>query len=409
MTIEIVSHFLSRQLPETSGATMSNLSSAADTPSHRSAESLAPVERFILEVLPTIPGPHRVAVAHGYPALIRRAARRRGLSIRTIDDVEYLYDGRIPVGGVKPTMSTLNSPEAKSISWRKHLTKEMLTASGLPFPSGIILGPDQFDEALAHMQAMGRPSVLKPTTSKQGRGVTCGIVTEDDLRAAWTSAGQAREQPGDFVLEEQIEGIDLRVCVIGRRAVASAVRLPSYVLGDGRCSLAPLIDQKQLQRDQNAYLAKAPLSVDTARLRRDGRTLDDVPVAGEVVVLTGPANVAAGGVNVDVTDLVHPELLRLAVDAARAAPGMRVAGVDLIAPDLETVDGAAILELNHTPDIRMHHYPAYGTPQDVAGAIVDAMIAAAGLPDRSPRRRTPGKPSMTRRLVRAARRRRLAD
>ena len=388
---------------------MSNASSAAVTPSQRSAESLAPVVRFIHEVLPTIPGPHQVTESRRYPALIRRAAKDRGLTLKKIHEVEYLYDGPSPVGGVMPKTSTLNSPEANAISWHKDLTKEMLAASGLPLPPGVILGPDQLDEALAHMQAMGRPSVLKPTSANQGRGVTCGIVTEVDLRDAWASAARAREQPGDVVLEEQIEGIDLRVCVIGRRAVASAVRLPSYVVGDGRRSLAQLIDQKQLQRDQNALLAKSPLSVDTARLHRTGRTLDDVPVAGEVVVLTGTANVSAGGVNVDVTDLVHPELSRLAVEAARAAPGLRIAGVDLIAPDLDTVDGAVILELNHTPGIQTHHYPAYGTPQDIAGAIVDEMIAAAGLPARSPRRRTPGKPSMTQRLVRAARRRRLAE
>ena len=379
-------------------------SSAPEPSSQRSTENLAPVERFVREVLPTIPGPHRVPETRRYPALIRRAAKDRGLSIKTIENLEYLFDGRIPVGGVKPTMSTLNSPEARAISWSKDLTKEMLTASGLSFPAGIVLGPDQFDEALAHLQAMDRPSVLKPTSAKQGQGVTCGIVTEDDLRVAWASAGRAREQPGDLVLEEQIEGIDLRVCVIGRRVVAVAVRLPSYVVGDGRHSLAQLIDQKQLQRDQNAYLAKAPLSVDIARLLRDGRTFDDVPVVDEVVLLTGTANVAAGGVNVDVTDLVHSDVLSLAVDAARAAPGLRIAGVDLVAPDLDTVDGAAILELNHTPDIRMHHYPAYGTPRDIAGAIVDEMIAAAGLPARTPSRRTPRKPRIPRRLVRAVRR-----
>ena len=295
-------------------------------------------------------------------------------------------------------MSTLNSPEAKTISWSKDLTKHMLTAAGLPFPAGIVLRPDQFDEASAHVQATDRPSVLKPTAAKQGRGVTCGIVTVDDLRVAWESAEQARGRPGDVVLEEQIEGIDFRVCVIGRRVVAATVRLPSHVVGDGRRSLAQLIDQKQQQRNENAYLAKAPLTVETRRLLRAGRTLDGVPAADEVVVLNGPANVAAGGVNVDVTDLVHPDVLKLAVDAARAAPGLRVVGVDLMAPDLDSVDGAVILELNHTPDIGMHHFPAYGKPRDIAGAIVDEMIAAAGLPGRRP-------PGVVRRVARAARRR----
>lgn len=368
------------------------------------------VERFVRDVLPIVPGgPHQVAVSQGHTALIRRAASARGLSTKTVGDAIYLYDGRVPVGGVKKETSTLNSPEAISICRSKQLTKEMLRAAGLPTPDGIVLRQDQFDEALAHVQAVGRPSVLKPLSQGRGEGVVCGIATEDDLRAAWETAGRAARRAPELLLEEQIEGIDIRVSVVGRRVVAVATRLPSHVVGDGRRSIAELVELKQRRRDQHAYLAKSPLTVERALLARAGRALHDVPVANEVVVLNGPSNVGTGGENVDVTGLVHADLLNLAVDASRAIPGLRNTGVDLMAQDLDTVDGAVILEANFCPDIRVHHHPAYGRPRDIAGAIVDEMLASAGAPARWPSRRRARHVRVVRRLARAARRRLSAD
>lgn len=274
----------------------------------------------------------------------------------------------------------------------------------MPTPVGLTLDSDQFDEALAHVRALG-PLVLKPSEGARGEGVTRGIATEEDLRAAWGRAELAAGREPSFVLEEQIDGIDIRAFVVGRRVAAAATRLPAYVVGDGRRSIAELVELKQQQREKNVYLAKMPLIVDTALLARGGRALPDVPVAGEVVVLNGAANLHAGGENVDVTELVHPDLLNLAVDAARAIPGLGVAGVDLMTPDLGSADGAVVLETNGPANIRVHHCPAYGRPQDVAGAIVDEMIATAGAPPRSATPRTGRKAGVARRVARAARRR----
>ena len=82
----------------------------------------------------------------------------------------------------------------------------------------------------------------------------------------------------------------------------------------------------------------------------------------------------------DVTELVHPDLLELAVDAIRAIPGLGVAGIDLLAPDIGSADGAVVLEANVEANIRVHNCPAYGRPRDVAGAIIDEMIATARRP-----------------------------
>ena len=319
--------------------------------------------------------------ATGHLDLIQRAATDRGLSIKTIGRTTYFYDGRLPVGGMTGWVPTLVSREALAVTHSKDLTKQLLEAAGLPTPSGISVGPDQFDLAVAHVAAARGPLVLKPSAGARGEGITTGIKTEDDLRAAWAAAERAAAGKDPLlVLEEQADGVDIRAYVVGRRVAAAATRIHSHVVGDGRQSIADLMAEKQKLRDQHIILRKRPFTVDPALLARAGRTLHTVPDDGEVVVLNGVANIHVGGESVDVTELAHPDLLRMAVDAARAIPGLGVAGVDLLVPDIKSAHGAVVLEANVQANVRPHNCPAYGRPRDVAGAIIDEMIATARHP-----------------------------
>jgi cyanophycin synthetase len=219
--------------------------------------------------------------------------------------------------------------------------------------------------------------VLKPSDGGKGEGITTGITTERELRAAWGLAEQAtRDVPG-AVLEEQAEGVDVRVFVVGRRVAAAATRIHAHVVGDGRQTITELIAEKQAWRDQHVILRKRPFTVDPVLLAQSGRTLETVLGDGEVAVLNSLSNLHLGGENVDVTDLAHPDLLQLAVEAVRAVPGLGVAGVDLLAPDIGSVDGAVVLELNVEANARVHRCPAYGEPRNPAEVIIDEMIATA--------------------------------
>jgi cyanophycin synthetase len=346
-----------------------------------SAASLEPIERFIRDVIPAVPGGRqRGADATGHLELIQRAATNRGLSIKTIGATTYFYDGRFPVGGMTGWVPSLVSREALAMSRSKDLTKQLLAAADVPTPAGIAVSPDQFEVALEHVRAAGRPFVLKPSAGGKGKGITTGIASEADLRAAWTIAEESAGTVPWFVLEEQVEGIDIRAFVVGTRVVAAATRIHAHVVGDGRHTIAELIAEKQLWRDQHVILRKRPFTVDPAVLARSGHSLNDAPAANEVVIVNGLANVHVGGENVDVTELAHPDLLTLAVDAARAVPGLGLAGVDLLAPDIGSADGAVVLEINVGANIRVHSCPAYGRSRDVAGAIIDEMIATARHP-----------------------------
>ncbi|MGL5631229.1 MAG: Mur ligase family protein, partial [Azovibrio sp.] len=106
-------------------------------------------------------------------------------------------------------------------------------------------------------------------------------------------------------------------------------------------------------------------------LKRQGLEPDAVPSSGQSVLIQRQGNVA-----IDVTDLVHPEVARTVVLAARIV-GLDVAGVDLVAEDISRPleeQGGAIVEVNAGPGLLMHLKPAEGQPRPVGKAIINLLF-----------------------------------
>ena len=121
-----------------------------------------------------------------------------------------------------------------------------------------------------------------------------------------------------------------------------------------------------------------------ATLKRHGRSLEDVPEDGTLILLRESANLSTGGSAKDVTDQVHPTIRRICERAAGAI-GLDICGVDLVIPDITRAFESAggIVEVNASPGIRMHHHPSEGEPRDVGAAIID-MLYPAGADGRIP-------------------------
>jgi D-alanine-D-alanine ligase-like ATP-grasp enzyme len=347
------------------------------------APRLSAVERFVREVMPTVPGGRHLSSDHrGHRALIQDAANDRGLTSKVDGRTTDFYDGALKVGGMKGWVPSLVTREAWLVCKFKDMTKQVLEAAGIPTPVGVSLDADQIDEALAYLGAAPGPLVLKPTVGSGGDGITCGITTEHELREAWDAAAlsmsaKPRTMVPRLVLEDFLDGVDVRVFVVGDHVAAAATRINCHVVGDGRQSIAELVDEKMEWRQRHATLLNHDMEVDHGLLARAGLTVQDVPADDEVVVLNGLANVHRGGEKVDVTELLHPDLQQLAIDAVRAVPGLGVAGVDLFAPDVRSPDDVVVLELNVGANLRIHNAPTYGYPRNPAVDMVDEMIATA--------------------------------
>lgn len=176
-------------------------------------------------------------------------------------------------------------------------------------------------------------------------------------------------------------GSDHRILVIGGRMVAAARRVPAHVVGDGRSTVAQLVEE--VNRDPRRgdghenVLTKIKLDAAAERLLSSrGMTAESVPSGGEAVCLQETANLSTGGTAIDVTDQVHPDNRDLFERAAQVI-GLDVAGLDVVTPDIARPlrdAGGGIIEVNAGPGFRMHLEPTEGKRRNVARPVIDLLF-----------------------------------
>lgn len=314
---------------------------------------------------------------------IVEGARSRGIPVRRlqVDSLVQLGWGRRQ-RRIWASASDQTASIAAEIAQDKDLTRRLLRDVGVPVPYGREV--TNADEAWTTAEEIGLPVVVKPRYGNQGKGVATNLTTRDQVLAAFQAAStyDPKYPRNEVVVEQFAPGDDYRVLVIGGRMAAAARREPAQVVGDGRNTIAMLVDEinRDPRRgdDHATALSKIVLDDPTARavLADQGFTPDSVPPPGQRVLIRRNANLSTGGTATDVTDSVHPEVAARAIEAARVV-GLDIAGVDIIATDIARPleeQGGIIVEVNASPGLRMHLEPSSGTPRPVGDMIIDMMF-----------------------------------
>lgn len=312
-------------------------------------------------------------------AAIAEAARRRGIPVTRIGQESLLqlgYGSRQK--RVRATVTAGTNCIGVDIAGDKSLTKLVLERAGIPVPPGTVVGDE--DAAVEAAKAIAGPVVIKPCDGNQGRGVSLNLTGDDQVRAAFRAA---RRHGETVIVETYLEGRHYRLLIVDGRLEAAAERLSASVTGDGRHTVAELVDLVNADPNRGDEHEKplTKMKIDEVvqlTLGKQGLGLDSRPAVGQVVRLREGANLSTGGTARDVTDEVHPDITALAVRTASVI-GLDVAGVDLVTPDIALPPNpgrTAVIEVNAAPGIRMHLFPSEGRPRPVAEAIVRAMFPA---------------------------------
>lgn len=260
----------------------------------------------------------------------------------------------------------LDSAIGARLAQSKALTARLLHGAGLPAPQHQLV--TQEAAALAAARQLGWPVVVKPQDLDRGEGVTVDIADEAALKAAFAAA-QDLSPTRQVIIERQVPGCCNRLFIARGRLLYAVKRLPMSIMADGQHTIAELVQaevdaQRRLapwQRSGIQPLDELALSALTAA----GHGADSVPAAGMRVALRRIESTAWGGIDEEVSALVHPENIRIALEAARLF-GLDIAGIDLITPDIARPwfdNGAVINEVNHAPqlgggEISRRHIPA---------------------------------------------------
>ncbi|MDO9190615.1 MAG: Mur ligase family protein, partial [Sulfurimicrobium sp.] len=308
-------------------------------------------------------------------ACIVDAATERGIpSIRLTDGNLMQLGYGVRQRRIWTAETDQTSAIAEGIASDKDLTKNLLQSCGVPVPEGRVV--DSPEDAWEAAEDIGVPVVVKPTDGNHGRGVSAELMTREEVEAAY---GVALNEGSEVMVERFVRGNEHRLLVVAGRLVAAVRGESASVVGDGRSSIAELIDAQLNTDPRRGATEDFPLDVIildkepaiALEILRQGFTPDSIPPLGKSVMVQRNGNVAF-----DVTDLVHPDVAATVSLAARIV-GLDVAGIDLVAEDisrpLEEQRGA-IVEVNAGPGLLMHLKPASGEPRPVGMAILESLF-----------------------------------
>ncbi len=303
------------------------------------------------------------ATMNPYAAIIAREARRRGIAVATLDaEAGYFaltFGGRTMV--CRESLTELTHAIAMSRCDDKEVTRRVLLEARLNVPAQQAAASSEDN---ARFLQLHRRIVVKPVRGEQGAGVSVDIRDNDEMEKA---IARARSN-GKVLLEEMLEGQDLRIVVIDFRVVAAAVRRPPEVLGSGEHTVRELIDKQSRRRSAaTGGESSIPIDEETRRcVNQAGIALDDILPAGQSLTVRKTANLHTGGTIHDVTAEIHPRLVKAAERAAEALD-IPVVGLDFIVPD---VAGSRywIIEANERPGLANHE------PQPTAERLVDLLF-----------------------------------
>jgi len=288
---------------------------------------------------------------------------------------------------IQATVTSDTGCISTSLASDKEGTHSLLRDMGLPVPKQMMFTSE--DAAVSAANKIGYPIVIKPLDANHGRGISINLMTDADVREAFYFAKE-QGRSHSVLAESFVTGFDHRMLVINNELVAVAKRVPGHVIGDGKRTIAELVDTVNSDPRRGIghekALTRIELDQQANRLMQDsGYNPETVLKKDERFFLRSTANLSTGGTAIDLTDVVHPDNREMAVRAVRAI-GLDIGGVDFLTDDITQSYkdvGGAIVEVNAGPGFRMHVSPSEGESRDVAGKVLD-MLYPPGTPSRIP-------------------------
>ena len=216
------------------------------------------------------------------------------------------------------------------------------------------------DDGFSYAKKLGLPVILKPNNLSQGTLVT-KVYTKKEYFAA---ARKILQRTPVMLVQEFCEGFDYRIVVLDKEVISAYQRIPLFVVGDGKSTIRKLLLKKQAVFNRTGR--DTEIDVDDFRiaqkLRRQNFKLTSIPARGKNLFLLDNANLSTGGDAVDVTDEIHADYKRLAVQITRDM-GLRMCGVDIITSNdiRNRMREYVIIEINSAPGL--DNYASIGNEQ----------------------------------------------
>lgn len=305
--------------------------------------------------------------------LLRDQLEKRGYEAREFQMHDEWHieltapDGRSWVTPVAKIAYPMATHEFVAVSRYKDQGYELAERLGLNIPKTYTVhANDPLDEsAFKAMLGAHERLIVKPLRASLSRGVTLSITTPEQLRAAIDTARAHHES---VLVQEQIEGEELRFIMVGSKVAGVLLRQTPRVVGDGKHTVAALIEKENDQRRQidTPYVTYPLLTSDN--IPAEYITSTKVLAAGETLELNRATMIKNGCSVYNVTDQVHPDYVR-AVETFAEEVKIGFGCVDIFCRDYTqaaTKRNYWFMEVNTSPVLKLCYGVRDGNQLDIA-------------------------------------------
>ncbi|MEI8174379.1 MAG: cyanophycin synthetase, partial [bacterium] len=274
----------------------------------------------------------------------------------------------------------LNHIASSDIAKDKGYAKFFMEKRGYPVAPGVTVLKDSWAKAIKskkntsfgirNAEKIGYPLVAKPNSKSQGVDVSV-VWNRKELVSILYKIFK-----GDriAVVEKYLPGHDYRIVVLDKEIISAYERLALSVVGDGEHSVLALLKQKQKDfiaqgRDTKINFNDQRIKI---KLQKQGYSFGSILLKDESVYLLDNANLSTGGDAIDVTNTIHSNFRKIAIELTRDM-GLRISGVDIMVTKGDITMNPKnceyyIIEINSAPGL--DHYVTTGDKQR---KIVEAM------------------------------------
>ncbi len=270
----------------------------------------------------------------------------------------------------------LNNSFAYKIAKEKDLTYIMLKKYKINTPESIYISENDLENI--DYKKLTPPLVLKPINWIHGTWVIMNLKTKREIMKSVKLSFKTLKT-SKLILQEQISWNDYRILIVWDEVVAWAKRIPPYIIWDWEKSILDLINIENKNpfrwkwKSHDSSMSKIKIDEDTnITLKKQWYKINSILEKDKKIFVRSNCNLSTGGSAIDVTDIINDNIKKQCLKLCKACQ-LKIAWIDILTTDISKTlkeTWGAIIELNSTPWLRMHHFPSKWESRNVAQSIV---------------------------------------
>jgi len=294
------------------------------------------------------------------------------------DFLELVKDGK------KIIINRAISPYLKHIPGA--ISEDKITCNYLLQQNGFSVPPFMFCDGIGETELnflkAHAPVVAKPFDTNKGIEIHMDINSAEALQIAWANI---KKVSAKAILQKQAPGKDYRILILDGAIAGMLWNEWPYVIGDGEHTIEELVVQENKKRaltKKDIYgkltemLVEIPLESLSRNLQKSGCQKTDILSLNQKIYVGHCGNGWSGSIAHDVTDEVHPTILKKALELADFLDidvvGLDVRCVDIYLPYADS--GFNLIEVNTRPSLVDHEFPLFGTPRNVTEKYLEYLF-----------------------------------